>query len=185
MQPSICGPDDKKIPNPSNRAPHDPANRPGCRRRRPGRLARVRSLVSIGGSILLTPIAQSSLWISKPRGSRRRITVCVGQPERDPRGSNYRCLVTIRGLGRKRFVCGVDSLQSLMLATVLLNVEIATLSRQGYRFFMSKSGKDAVDLSVIWQCDVGNMERLFRTMRSSQRRPASAAHLRCSATHEA
>jgi hypothetical protein len=32
-----------------------------------------------------------------------------------------------------------------MLATVLVNVEIKALSRKGYRFFMSRAGKDALD----------------------------------------
>jgi len=110
----------------------------------------------------MSPIAQSSLWIGKRRGKRRRITVTIGKPERDPLpGGGYRCLVTIRGLGRKRYVFGVDSLQSLMLATFFVNIEINALSRQGCRFFMSKSGGDALDMSLIWQADGRKLIRLF------------------------
>ena len=95
----------------------------------------------------------------------------MGEPERDPLpGGGYRCLVTIRGLGRKRYVYGVDSLQSLMLATVYVNIEINVLSGQGYRFFMSKSGSDALDMPLIWQGDGRKLEGLGRTKRSSQRR---------------
>ncbi len=86
----------------------------------------------------------------------------LGEPEKGPLpGGGYRCPVTIRGLGRERYVYGVDSLQSLMLATVYVNIEINALSGRGYRFFMSKSGGDALDMPLIWQGNGSKMEGLF------------------------
>jgi hypothetical protein len=109
------------------------------------------------------PIAQSKLWFKKGRGDRRSIIFIIGKPERDPLpGGDYRCLVTIRGLGRKRYVFGVDSLQSLMLAMFYVNAEVNVLCRQGYRFYMSKSGRNELDIRLAWQTDSKKLERLGR-----------------------
>lgn len=120
------------------------------------------------------PIAQSNLWYAKGRGARRRITVTIHAPEKDPLpGGDYRCLVTIRGLRHKRYACGIDSLQSLMLATVFLDREINALTGHGHRFYMSKSGEDAVDLALLWQADITKFEKLGRTKQASRRQPAA------------
>ena len=100
---------------------------------------------------MLKPIAKSDLWMGKSRGERRRITISIAKPEKDPlKGGNYRCLATIRGLKRKRYIYGIDSLQSLMLATFWLKVEINVLKRQGSVFFMSKTGRDKLEMPLIW-----------------------------------
>jgi|SRR5580698_1513336 hypothetical protein len=113
-------------------------------------------------------VAQSKLWFKKGRAARQPITFMIGKPERDPLpGGNYRCPVTIRGLGKKRHVFGVDSLQSLMLAMFLINTEVNILCRQGYRFYMSKSGKNELDIRLAWQVDSKKLERLGRLKRSS------------------
>jgi hypothetical protein len=113
-------------------------------------------------------IAQSKLWIKKGRQERRPITFIIGKPERDPLpGGDYRCLVTIRGLDRKRYVFGVDGLQSLMLAMFYVNTEVNLLCRQGYRFYMSKSGRNELDIRLAWQADSKTLERLGRLKRSS------------------
>lgn len=127
----------------------------------------------LGEEKVTRPLAQSNLWYAKGRGARRRITVTINAPERDPLpGGDYRCLVTIRGLGQKRYVCGIDSLQSLMLATVFLSREINALNGHGHRFYLSKSGGDAVDLALLWQADLTKFEKLCRTKQASRRQPA-------------
>ncbi len=122
----------------------------------------------------MRPIAQSHIWYGKDNGERRRITVMICEPEKDPLpGGDYRCPVTFRGLGRKKYVYGVDSLQSLMLAVVFVNIGIDSLSHQGYHFFMNKSGGDALDMRLIWQADGRKLQRTCRTNKTGKTRPTA------------
>ena len=97
----------------------------------------------------MEPVAETTLFVERPPGRRRRICLRVGHPEPDRRG-DYRCAVEFPGFERRRYNYGIDSIQALVLAVRFLTQRISALLDDGWRFYLGRNDKEPLDVRLAW-----------------------------------
>jgi hypothetical protein len=83
--------------------------------------------------------------------SRKKCDIKIGLPEKDPKSiADYRCPIATSIFPITKYAYGIDSIQALMMATELLRVNFHSLAKQGFKFYVSKSGPSEINLQKIW-----------------------------------
>ena len=99
-------------------------------------------------SLRMNRIATWELWGEREGSQRRKLLISIHAPEPDPKSAHgdYRTLVEMDGLSTSRFAHGVNSMQSLMIATQLLRIELEEAIWIGWRFFFDAGDTEPFDL---------------------------------------
>ena len=97
----------------------------------------------------MTVIATWDLYASRNSEDRIAIEASVYLPELDPRSSNdnYRTKIEITGILGPKYVCGVNSMQSLVLAMRLLRFHVEMASEANWKFYFDSESTDQFDLA--------------------------------------
>lgn len=98
---------------------------------------------------LTEPISRVLTFHPADGSPRRRVTVSIGMPERDPNGPDWRTLVTLRGAGKREehYIHGVDGMQTIVEALFILPTFLRSFPGRGRHTFLGSADLRFVHLS--------------------------------------
>ena len=99
-------------------------------------------------TIFMNPIAEWNLLGSKNGASLAPVCVALHQPEPDPKSphGDFRTLVEISGIAKSEYVFGVNSMQSLVLALRVLQIQVELALDDGWIFFFDENHTEPFNL---------------------------------------
>ncbi|MDB2687742.1 hypothetical protein N9Y42_11085 [Mariniblastus sp.] len=96
----------------------------------------------------MSRIAEWNVYGSKNDAPLVQLCVAIHAPELDPDSKHDDCrtMVELCGLSESRYIFGVNSMQSLVLAMRVLHIEIEVALNDGWIFFFGDDHSQAFDL---------------------------------------
>jgi len=98
-------------------------------------------------------IARRELFLDD-NGERRKVTLLLGKPHKDPHYEEYSCPYQILGAGdeKVRAVCGIDEVQALQLTIRVLGAELYSLNRElgGKLRWLGEPGDFGFEKEMKW-----------------------------------